>query len=65
MATALPNQAKKNKKWKNLPEEKQQNSDMVAMTFQGRRQGRQLGRGHGGGGGMVQQHSDKVTLAAP
>jgi hypothetical protein len=53
MATVLPTQSKKNNKCKNPPEEKQ-NSDMVAITFQGRGQGGQRRCGHGGGGSRGQ-----------
>jgi hypothetical protein len=58
MGTALPNQSMKNHKRKNLPKEKK-NSDMVAMTFQGRGQGVQHGAGRG------QQCSDEITHVAP
>src|SRR4051812_1724737 len=51
-ATAVPTQAQRNSgaKRKNPPEEKQ-NSDMVAMTFAGRGDGGQCGRGRGAGRG--------------
>ena len=65
MATAIPNQSKKNNKRKNPAEDQKEGSDMVAMTFQQRGQGGNRGRGRGGGGGRGQQRSDEVTRAAP
>jgi len=50
MATAIPNQSKKNNKRKNPAEDQKEGSDMVAMTFQQRGQGGNRGRGRGGGG---------------
>src|SRR4051812_34518258 len=51
-ATAIPTQARRNSstKWKTTPEEKQ-STDMVAMTFAGRGDGGERGRGRGVGQG--------------
>src|SRR3954465_8470246 len=62
-ATVVPTQARRNNstKQKTPPEEKQ-TSDMVAMTFAGRGDGGQRGRGRGAGRG--QQRGSETTSAA-
>src|SRR4051812_38403490 len=61
-ATAVPTQARRNSstKRKTAPEEKQ-STDMVAMTFAGRGDGGQHGRGRGAGRG--QQRGSETTSA--
>src|SRR3954467_5813132 len=62
-ATAVPTQARRNNstKRKTAPEEKQ-TPDMVAMTFPGRGDGGQHGRGRGAGRG--QQRGSETTSVA-
>src|SRR3954463_15229549 len=62
-ATAVPTQARRNSsaKQKTAPEEKQ-STDMVAMTFAGRREGGK--RGLGRGAGRVQQRGSETTSAS-